>query len=157
APAVARLRSAGAIVIGKTTTSEYGWSASTVSRVAPPTRNPWNRERTAGGSSGGAAAAVAAGLCDAALGTDGAGSIRIPAAFCGVVGFKPSYAVIPYVPPCSDRLAHLGPLTTCVPDVSELVHLMAGEHRDDPDSAAIRRSSLREPSSLRIGWLEFPG
>src|SRR5579859_1130388 len=74
-PAVARLRAAGAIVVGKTTTSEHGWSASTVSRVAAPTRNPWDPERSAGGSSGGSAAAVAAGLCDAALGTDGAGSI----------------------------------------------------------------------------------
>jgi aspartyl-tRNA(Asn)/glutamyl-tRNA(Gln) amidotransferase subunit A len=112
APAVARLRAAGAIVVGKTTTSEYGWSASTVSRVAAPTRHPWARERSAGGSSGGAAAAVSAGLCTAALGTDGAGSIRIPAAFCGVVGFKPSFGRIPYVPAGAERLAHLGPLAT---------------------------------------------
>jgi aspartyl-tRNA(Asn)/glutamyl-tRNA(Gln) amidotransferase subunit A len=95
APAVARLRAAGAIVVGKTATSEHGWSASTVSRLGPATRNPWCHDRSAGGSSGGAAAAVAAGLSDVALGTDGAGSIRIPAAFCGVT---PAY------PACSARL-----------------------------------------------------
>ena len=158
APAVARLRSAGAIVVGKTATSEYGWSASTVSRVAGPTRNPWAADRSAGGSSGGAAASVAAGLCTAALGTDGAGSIRIPAAFCGVVGYKPSFGQVPYVPPCADRLAHAGPLARSVADVTELMAVLAGPHPGDPDSA---RNPLadpeRFPGALRIGWLEFPG
>jgi aspartyl-tRNA(Asn)/glutamyl-tRNA(Gln) amidotransferase subunit A len=157
APAVARLRAAGAIVVGKTTTSEYGWSASTVSRVAGPTRNPWDRHRTAGGSSGGAAAAVSARLCTAALGTDGAGSIRIPAAFCGVVGYKPSYGRIPYVPPGADRLAHLGPLGRSVEDVAEVAATLAGPHPADPDSALRSLDPPREPSSLRVGWLEFPG
>jgi aspartyl-tRNA(Asn)/glutamyl-tRNA(Gln) amidotransferase subunit A len=157
APAVARLRAAGAIVVGKTTTSEYGWSASTVSRVAPATRNPWARDRSAGGSSGGAAAAVSAGLCSAALGTDGAGSIRIPAAFCGVVGFKPSFGRIPYVPACADRLAHLGPLARSVPDVIELAAILARPHPDDPDSGIGSLDPARDPAALRIGWLEFPG
>jgi aspartyl-tRNA(Asn)/glutamyl-tRNA(Gln) amidotransferase subunit A len=157
APAVARLRAAGAIVVGKTTTSEYGWSASTVSRVAAATRNPWARDRSAGGSSGGAAAAVAAGLCSAALGTDGAGSIRIPAAFCGVVGYKPSFGRIPYVPACADRLAHLGPLARSVPDVIELAAILAGPHSDDPDSGIGTLDAGRDPASVRIGWLEFPG
>src|SRR6185437_14409016 len=76
APALARMRAAGAIVVGKTATSEYGWSASTVSRVAGPTRNPWAPGKSAGGSSGGSAAAVAAGLCTASVGTDAAGSVR---------------------------------------------------------------------------------
>jgi aspartyl-tRNA(Asn)/glutamyl-tRNA(Gln) amidotransferase subunit A len=156
APAVARLRAAGAIVIGKTRTSEYGWSASTVSRIAGPTRNPWNPERSAGGSSGGAAAAVAAGLCTAALGTDGAGSIRIPAAFCGVVGFKPSFGRIPYVPPGADRLAHVGPLTRSVADAAELAAAMTGPHRHDPDSAGGVPVVPPVPGSLRIGWIEFP-
>jgi aspartyl-tRNA(Asn)/glutamyl-tRNA(Gln) amidotransferase subunit A len=157
APVVARLRAAGAIVVGKTTTSEYGWSASTVSRVAPPTRNPWHRDRSAGGSSGGAAAAVAAGLCEAALGTDGAGSIRIPSAFCGVVGYKPSFGRLPYVPPGADRLAHVGPIAGSVPDVIELAELLAGPHRDDPDSEVGPLVPVREPVSLRVGWLDFPG
>ena len=169
APAVARLRAAGAIIVGKTTTSEYGWSASTGSRVAAATRNPWARGRSAGGSSGGAAAAVAAGLCSVALGTDGAGSIRIPAAFCGVVGYKPSFGRIPYVPACADRLAHLGPLARSVADVVELDAVLAGPHPDDPDSDTgwreRRRGRPRERSRdrprgrsvLRIGWIEFPG
>lgn len=156
APAVARLRAAGAIVVGKTTTSEYGWSASTVSRVARPTRNPWARELSAGGSSGGAAAAVAAGLCTGALGTDGAGSIRIPAAFCGVVGYKPSFGRIPYVPPCADRLAHAGPLARSVADAAELASVIAGAHPRDPDSMIRVPAPPREAVSLRIGWLEFP-
>lgn len=154
-PAVARLRSAGAIVVGKTTTSEYGWSASTVSRVSGPTKNPWARDRSAGGSSGGAAASVAAGLCAAALGTDGAGSIRIPAAFCGVVGYKPSFGRVPYVPPCADRLAHAGPLARSVADVAELMAALAGAHPADPDSVT-GSGPGQPPGSLRIGWVEFP-
>lgn len=157
APAVARLRAAGAIVVGKTTTSENGWSASTVSRVAAATRNPWNRERSAGGSSGGSAAAVAAGLCAAALGTDGAGSVRIPAAFCGVVGYKPSFGRLPYVPPCADRLAHLGTLTANVPDAIELASVLAGPHPYDPDSQLGGPAARGEDHPLRIAWLEFPG
>ncbi|WP_206664144.1 amidase [Thermomonospora catenispora] len=156
APAVARLRAAGAIVIGKTTTSEHGWSASTVSRVSSPTRNPWAPERTAGGSSGGAAAAVAAGLCTASLGTDGAGSVRIPAAFCGVVGFKPSLGRIPYVPPCAERLSHLGPLARSVADVVELMAVLAGPDRRDPDSLTAPPEPAAGRGPLRIGWLEFP-
>jgi aspartyl-tRNA(Asn)/glutamyl-tRNA(Gln) amidotransferase subunit A len=156
-PAIARLRAAGAIVIGKTATSEHGWSASTLSRLAGPARNPWNRDRSAGGSSGGSAAAVAAGLCDAALGTDGAGSIRIPAAFCGVVGFKPTFGRVPYVPPCGDRLAHLGPITRCMSDAVELTAVMAGPDLGDPDSLGCSLAMADGSSQLRIGWLEFDG
>lgn len=156
APAVARLRAAGAIIVGKTTTSEYGWSASTVSRVSDPTRNPWAAELSAGGSSGGSAAAVSAGLCTAGLGTDGAGSIRIPAAFCGVVGFKPSFGRVPYVPPCADRLAHAGPLARSVADAIELESVLTGPHLGDPDSMTRLALSPRDPATLRIGWIEFP-
>lgn len=158
APAVARLRRAGAIVIGKTATSEYGWCASTASRLGPATGNPRSPGRTAGGSSGGAAAAVAAGLCAAGLGTDGAGSIRIPAAFCGVVGFKPTFGRIPYVPACADRLAHLGPLTACVADAALLYDLLRGPHPDDPDSLpGVWPGRSRRAEGLRVAWLEFPG
>ncbi len=157
APAVARLRAAGAIIVGKTTTSEHGWSASTVSRVAAPTPNPWAADRSAGGSSGGSAAAVSAGLCQAALGTDGAGSIRIPASFCGVVGYKPSFGLIPYVPPCADRLSHVGPLARSVADVAELARVLAGPHPGDPDSCVSPPAAARPPRSLRVGWVEFPG
>jgi aspartyl-tRNA(Asn)/glutamyl-tRNA(Gln) amidotransferase subunit A len=94
-------------------------------------------------------------MCAAALGTDGAGSIRIPAAFCGVVGFKPSHGRVPYVPACADRLAHLGPLTRSVADARELTALMGGAHPDDPDSGFTAEHPC--PGRLRIGWMEFPG
>ncbi|AKZ53227.1 putative amidase [Streptomyces ambofaciens ATCC 23877] len=157
APAVARLRAAGAIVVGKTSTSEFGWSASTVGRVAPPTRNPYDPRLTAGGSSGGAAAAVAAGLCEGALGTDGSGSIRIPAAFCGVVGYKPSYGRVPYYPNGADRLAHQGPLAASVADAALLGQVIAGPHPTDPDSGLGSLDSPRDVRSLRIGWIEYEG
>ncbi|MGW6420662.1 amidase [Streptomyces sp. NPDC055055] len=157
APSVARLRAAGAIVVGKTTTSEYGWSASTVGRLGSPTRNPWALDRTAGGSSGGSAAAVAAGLCTASLGTDGAGSVRIPAAFCGVVGFKPSYGHIPYVPACAERLSHVGPLARSVADAAEMTAVLAGPDPRDPDSGRPPLTAPAPPGPLRVGWIEFPG
>ncbi|CAL9326455.1 MULTISPECIES: amidase [Streptomyces] len=157
APAVARLRAAGAIVVGKTTTSEFGWSASTVGRVAPPTRNPYDPRLTAGGSSGGAGAAVAAGLCEGALGTDGSGSIRIPAAFCGVVGYKPSYGRVPYFRNGADRLAHQGPLARSVADAALLGQVVAGPHPTDPDSGLGSLDSPRDMRALRVGWIEYEG
>lgn len=157
APVVARLRAAGAIVVGKTTTSEYGWSASTVSRAAGFTRNPWALDRSAGGSSGGAAAAVSAGMCTASVGTDGAGSIRIPAAFCGVVGFKPSFGCNPYVPPSVERLAHAGPLARSVADIAELMTVLPGPDFRDPYSTIRKHIPAGRPVPRRIGWIEFPG
>ncbi|MET8447963.1 amidase family protein [Streptomyces sp. NPDC005209] len=157
APAVARVRAAGGIVVGKTTTSEFGWSASTVGRVAPPTRNPYDARLTAGGSSGGAGAAVAAGLCEGSLGTDGSGSIRIPAAFCGVVGYKPSYGRVPYYPNGADRLAHQGPLALTVADAGLLGQVIAGPHPTDPDSGLGSLDSPRDLRALRIGWIEYEG
>lgn len=156
APVVARLRAAGAIVVGKTTTSEYGWSASTVSRATRFTRNPWALDRSAGGSSGGCAAAVSVGLVSASIGTDGAGSVRIPAAFCGVVGFKPSYGCNPYVPPSVERLAHVGPIAASVDDVVELMSVLPGPDRRDPDSMTRKHQLPGQPAPLRIGWIEFP-
>jgi len=156
APAVARLREAGAVLIGKTTTSEFGWSAGTVNRIAEPAANPWNLGRSAGGSSGGAAAAVAAGIGVAALGTDGAGSIRVPAAFCGVVGFKPTFGRVPYVPFSPEGLSHLGPLTRDVATARLVTAVIAGPHPDDPLSVA--RQPVPPPSQPpRIAWLHWPG
>ncbi|MGV9558807.1 amidase [Streptomyces sp. NPDC003401] len=157
APAVARLRRAGAVVIGKTTTSEYGWSASTLGRVTPPTANPYAPHLTAGGSSGGAAAAVATGLGEGALGTDGAGSIRIPAAFCAVAGYKPSYGKVPYVPNGVDRLAHQGTLARTVADAAALAAVITGPHPADPDSALGSLDLPRTGRRLRIGWIEYDG
>lgn len=160
APAVARLRAAGAVVIGKTTTSEYGWSASTLGQVTPPTANPYAPHLTAGGSSGGAAAAVATGLGEGALATDGAGSIRIPAAFCAVVGYKPSYGRVPYVPNGVERLAHQGTLARTVADAAALADVIAGPHPGDPDSGlgSIDRPPDSHDSRARpIGWIEYEG
>jgi aspartyl-tRNA(Asn)/glutamyl-tRNA(Gln) amidotransferase subunit A len=158
APAVARLRAAGVVVLGKTNTSEGGWSAATRNRIAPPTANPWNLTRSAGGSSGGAAAAVAAGLGVAATGTDGAGSIRIPAAFCGVVGFKPTFGRVPYLPLSPERLSHLGPLARTVRDATILTEVMSGPDRRDPYSLHLGdRADASPPAVLRIGWVARPG
>jgi len=137
APAVARIRRAGGIVFAKTNTSEAGWKADAGNRLIGPTSNPWDLGRSSGGSSGGAAAAVAAGIGPLATGTDGAGSIRIPAAFCGVVGFKPTAGLIAYVPASADRLAHLGPIARSVEDAVLLTSVMAGADDRDPFSVSI--------------------
>jgi aspartyl-tRNA(Asn)/glutamyl-tRNA(Gln) amidotransferase subunit A len=97
-PLVARIRAAGAVIVGKTTTSEYGWKGESGNRVNGAAHNPWRHGLTAGGSSGGSAAAVAAGVVRMAQGGDGAGSIRIPASFCGVFGVKPTVGLVPTVP-----------------------------------------------------------
>jgi len=152
APAVARLREAGAVIIGKTNTSEFGWSAATTNRVAGTTRNPWCPELTPGGSSGGAAVAVASGMGVAATGTDGAGSIRIPAAFCGVVGFKPSFGRVPYAPVSVENLSHLGPLTRTVDDAALLYRILAGPDPADPLSLP-PEPDAPATGRLRIGWL----
>src|SRR5215471_7360095 len=99
APVVARLRAEGAVFFGKTTPPEFGWKAVTDSPLTGITRNPWDLERTPGGSSGGSAAAVLAGISPLAVGTDAGGSIRIPAAFCGIVGFKPTFGRVAAYPP----------------------------------------------------------
>lgn len=163
APVVERLRSAGAVVFAKTTTSEFGWSASTRSRVAPTTTNPWDRTRTAGGSSGGAAAAVATGVGPAAIGTDGAGSVRIPAAFCGVVGLKPSFGRVPYVPPSPEGLSHLGPLTRTVDDAALLLRVLSGPDVRDPFSldgpspGGPPHAPAGRAGPLRIAWVRATG
>jgi aspartyl-tRNA(Asn)/glutamyl-tRNA(Gln) amidotransferase subunit A len=140
---VGRLRAAGAVILGKTNTSEFGHKALTDNLLFGPTRNPWDPERTPGGSSGGAAAAVAAGLGPVGIGTDGGGSVRIPAALCGLVGFKPSYGRIPQGVgfPGWDHVGHVGPLTRTVGDAALVLDVLAGG--DDRD----RISLPREPGS----------
>lgn len=119
APATARLREAGAVLLGKTTTPEFGCKGETNSPRSGITRNPWDLTKTPGGSSGGAAAAVAAGCGPLALGTDGAGSVRIPAAFCGNVGMKPSFGRVPAYPLSPfGTVAHLGPHAMSVRDAA---------------------------------------
>ncbi|MGF1527575.1 MAG: amidase [Candidatus Competibacterales bacterium] len=132
APAVARLREQGAVLVGKTTTPEFGWKAVTDSPLTGTTRNPWNVALTPGGSSGGAAVAAALGMGALHLGTDGGGSIRIPAAFTGVVGLKPSFGRVPAYPLSPfGTVAHLGPLTRTVEDAALMLTVMAQpDHRD---------------------------
>ncbi|MEI6202783.1 MAG: amidase family protein, partial [Enhydrobacter sp.] len=117
APVVARLREAGAIVFAQSTSSEYGHKPVTDSPLHGLTRNPWNIERTPGGSSGGAGAAVASGMGPIAVGTDGGGSVRLPASFTGLVGLKATYGRIPAWPPgLNGDLANTGPMTRTVLD-----------------------------------------
>ena len=133
APAVARLREAGAVLLGKTTTPEYGWKGVTDSPLTGITRNPWDLGKTPGGSSGGSAAALAARLAPLAIGTDGGGSIRIPASFSGVFGLKPTYGRVPAFPPSPfGTLAHIGPMSRDVTGSAMLLDVMSGCDARDP-------------------------
>jgi aspartyl-tRNA(Asn)/glutamyl-tRNA(Gln) amidotransferase subunit A len=131
-PAVARLREAGAVILGKTTTPEFGWKAIGDSPLTGITRNPWNRERTTGGSSAGAAAACAAGIAPLNVGSDGAGSIRIPSAFTGIVGLKASFGRVPAYPASPmGLLSNVGPMTRNVRDAAAMLNVLARpDHRD---------------------------
>ena len=125
APVTARLREAGAVLLGKSCTPEFGCKGETNSPLTGISRNPWNLQRTPGGSSGGAAAAVAAGMGPLAIGTDGAGSVRIPAAFCGNVGFKPSFGRVPAYPLSPfGSVSHLGPHTMSVMDAALVMNVI---------------------------------
>jgi aspartyl-tRNA(Asn)/glutamyl-tRNA(Gln) amidotransferase subunit A len=164
---VERLRAADAIIVGKTNTSELGYAASGRNTLFPATRNPWNPALTPGGSSAGSAAAVAAGTAPIALGSDAGGSVRIPAAFCGLFGMKPSMGRVPLYPGCRDArfpglsswesLEHIGPITRGVADAGLLLSVIAGpDARDrhsiptgDVDWIAAARGSV---SRLRIGY-----
>ena len=125
APATARLREAGAVLLGKTCTPEFGCKGETNSPLTGISRNPWNLAHTPGGSSGGSAAAVAAGMGALSVGTDGAGSVRIPAAFCGNFGMKPSFGRVPAYPLSPfGSVAHLGPHTMSVTDGALMLNVL---------------------------------
>jgi aspartyl-tRNA(Asn)/glutamyl-tRNA(Gln) amidotransferase subunit A len=126
APAVARLREHHAIMLGKTTTPEFGWKAVTDGPLTGITRNPWNPAKTPGGSSGGAAVAVATGMGALAVGTDGGGSIRIPAAFTGIFGLKPSFGRVPAWPlSLFGTVSHVGPMTRTVEDAARMLDVIS--------------------------------
>jgi aspartyl-tRNA(Asn)/glutamyl-tRNA(Gln) amidotransferase subunit A len=158
---VRRLREAGAILVGKTTTPEFGHKPLTDSPLFGATRNPWDLARTAGGSSGGAAAAVATGQGPLALGTDGGGSIRIPASCCGVVGLKPTLGRVPHVHQADlfSSTSYIGPLARSVAEVRACFDAIVGfdpgdpysrpEPSVDPDDVPVR--------GLRVGWLPRVG
>jgi len=136
APVVTRLKAAGAIVLGKTTTSEFGWTGLSRSPLSGITHNPWRHGYNAGASSAGAGAAAAAGFGPLHQGSDGAGSIRMPAHFCGVFGLKPTYGRVPNWPLSNtDCTSHIGPLTRTVADAALMLKVMAGPHPWDHTSA----------------------
>ncbi|MFF1416869.1 amidase [Streptomyces sp. NPDC058280] len=126
-PAVARLREHGAVLVGKTTTPEFGWKGVTDSPLNGVTRNPYDLSRTSGGSSGGSAAAVALGAGPLSIGTDGGGSVRIPASFCGIFALKPTYGRVPLYPSSPfGTLAHAGPMTRDAADAALLLDVISG-------------------------------
>jgi amidase len=162
---VTKLREAGTVLLGKTNTPEFGLPPYTENRVAPPARTPWDLERSAGGSSGGAGAAVASGLAPLAQGSDGGGSIRIPASVCGLFGIKPSRGRVSSGPTLYDisGLSTAGPLARTVADAAALLDVLAGPMPGDSYTApALPRGETfldqvdREPTSLRIAVLTAP-
>ena len=148
---VERVRKAGAIILGKTNTPEFGLSGTTENMLGDPCRNPWDTQRTPGGSSGGAAAALASGLCTLATGSDGGGSIRIPASFSGVFGIKPSLGRVAryggYGRPASNQFSQAGPMSRTVRDTALLLQVLAGPDPRDP-------ISMREPPPDYLAELE---
>jgi amidase/aspartyl-tRNA(Asn)/glutamyl-tRNA(Gln) amidotransferase subunit A len=162
APTVALLRAAGAVLLGLTTTPEFGWKALTDSAFSGITRNPWNPDRTPGGSSGGAAVAAASGAGVLHLGTDGGGSIRIPCGFTGLVGHKPTFGRVPAYPASPfGTVAHIGPMARGVADASLMLDAMSGRDTRDwyqsplayPPTSPVRPRGF---AGLRVGVWDTP-
>ena len=160
---VERVRQAGAIILGKTNTPEFGQSGTTENLLGDACRNPWNTERTSGGSSGGAGAALIAGLCSLATGSDGGGSIRIPASFCGVYGIKPTQLRVPRYgsvgrgPATANLFSQSGPMSRTVKDSALLLQVLSGHDPRDPmslkDHVPDFMSGLNDGvKGLKIGW-----
>ncbi|SED63561.1 aspartyl-tRNA(Asn)/glutamyl-tRNA(Gln) amidotransferase subunit A [Streptomyces sp. 3213] len=158
APSVARLREHGAVFVGKTTTPEFGWKGVTDSPLSGITRNPHDPSRTAGGSSGGSAAAVALGAGPLSLGTDGGGSVRIPASFCGIFGLKPTYGRVPLYPASAfGTLSHVGPMTRDAADAALLLDVIGvPDPRDwsclDRPSGSFTEALAHGIQGLRIAY-----
>ena len=165
-PAVARLKAAGSILVGKSATPEFGHKCFTEAPLFGRTANPWDWSRTPGGSSGGAAAAVAAGLAPIGIGTDGGGSSRIPAACCGVVGFKQTLGLVPHdlTPDGFGNQSHITPMTRTVMDTALMLQAMAGPHPCDPHALGLAMpdfAAAAQPQGdlkgLRIAWRPLLG
>jgi aspartyl-tRNA(Asn)/glutamyl-tRNA(Gln) amidotransferase subunit A len=154
---VRRLKEAGAVLVGKLNMHEFAYGGSTVISAFGPVRNPWAPARSAGGSSGGSAAAVAAGLCFGAIGSDTGGSIRQPAAYCGIVGLKPTFGRVSTrgVIPLAWSLDHVGPMTRSVRDAAHMLRAMAGHDPADPTSLTSPvddyAAALDRPAKVRLG------
>ncbi len=165
-PSVARLKAAGAILVGKTTTPEFGHKCFTEAPLFGRTANPWDLARTCGGSSGGAAAAVAAGLVPIGIGTDGGGSSRIPAACCGIVGFKQTLGLVPHdlTPDGFGNQSHITPMTRTVMDSALMLQAMAGPHPCDPHALGLAPPDFvagaraeADLKGVRIAWRPLLG
>lgn len=157
APFVERVKNAGAVILGKTNTPERGWKGESSNRVVGSSHNPWQRGKTPGGSSGGGAAAVAMGLGPLAQGSDGAGSIRIPAGFSGIFGHKPSYGLIAQYPPSAvGDVSHFGPMTRTVADAALFMTQTVGADARDRHAWSSGIDYLAELAGdlpkLRIAW-----
>jgi aspartyl-tRNA(Asn)/glutamyl-tRNA(Gln) amidotransferase subunit A len=145
APSVARLREQGAVLLGKTTTPEFGWKGVTDSALTGISRNPWNPAKTPGGSSGGAGIAAATGMGTLHLGTDGGGSIRIPSSFCGIFGFKPSFGLVPAYPASPfAAVAHVGPMVRGVEDAALMLNVITRPDARDFYAAPPREIDYRK-------------
>ncbi len=164
---VERLRAAGLVVLGKTNVPEFGYTGFTDNAVFGPSRNPWDPERTPGGSSGGAAAAVAAGMGSLAIGSDGGGSVRTPASLCGIFGLKPTFGRVPLYPGCRvpdlpgasswESLECIGPMTRTVEDAAMLLQIMAGDDPRDRHSLPAGTDDYAQALAggvrgLRVAW-----
>ena len=166
APVTARLRADGMVLVGKNTTPEIAWKGVTDSPLTGVTRNPVDPRMTAGGSSGGASAVVAAGMAPVAVGTDAGGSIRIPASFCGIVGFKPTHGRVPMFPASPfGPLAHAGPMTRTVDDAALLLDVISQPDPRDPTALDVPSTPFREQAtrdvfglhvaySGTLGWID---
>ena len=157
APSVERLRNAGAVLLGKSTTSEFGCKGVGDSPLTGITKNPWNPELTPGGSSCGAASMVAAGIVPYAIGTDGGGSIRIPASLTGLFGIKAQFGRVPVYPTsATPTLAHVCPLTRNVLDACKVLQIISGKDFRDPftvtENAPIFENFIKEKKSYKIAW-----
>ncbi|WP_199432399.1 amidase [Qaidamihabitans albus] len=157
-PVTARMKENGLVLLGKTTTPELGWKAVTDNPLDGITRNPYDPALTPGGSSGGSAVAVATGMGELSVGTDGGGSVRIPASFCGIVGFKPTGGRIPLFPASPfGPLAHAGPLARSVDDIALFLDVLATpDHRDPaalpPPAGTYREAVRRDVRGLRAAF-----
>src|SRR5712691_9372017 len=163
AEVVRRLKNAGAILLGKTNLHEFAYGGTSSVSYFQPVHNPWALDRVPGGSSGGSAAATAAGLCFGSLGTDTAGSVRIPACYCGIVGFKPTYGRVSNrgVIPLSWTLDHVGPLCRTVEDAALILGVIAGYDELDPSTTETpvpdySRAFKMQTAKLRLGVARTP-
>lgn len=157
-----RLHRAGAILLGKTNLHEFAYGVTTDNPHYGPARNPWDTARTPGGSSGGSAVAIATGMCWASIGTDTGGSIRIPAALCGIVGLKPTFGRVSVhgVVPLSPALDHVGPLARTVADIALMLEVVAGRDALDPTTVPAgafrwgppKRKGRKPLNGIRLGW-----